>query len=68
MSTAVLFGIPQWSVLGPSVFLLYTAYVHAWTSGDTWLKPHLYVDDSQIYSFCRPGDNEQLKSRVSVRQ
>jgi len=34
------------------------------------LQPHLYADDTHththIYSLCRPGDNEQLQSRVSA--
>ena len=30
------------------------------------LQPHLYADDTQIYGFCRPGDNGQLQSRVSM--
>jgi len=29
------------------------------------LQPHLYAD-TQIYSFCRPGDNEQLRQHASM--
>jgi len=30
------------------------------------LHPRLYADDTQILSFCRPGDNEQLQCPVSA--
>jgi len=50
----IMFGVTL-----PSLLILVIGLVE--THG---LQPHLYADDTHIYSYCRPGDNEQQQSRV----
>jgi len=44
----VLFGVSQGSVLGPLLYILYTAELPCVVAGHR-LSPHLYADDSQVY-------------------
>jgi len=57
--TLVKFRVPRGSVLGPILFLLYTADLLKLIERHN-LHAHAYTDDTQIYGFCLPSDATKL--------
>jgi len=57
-------GVPQGSVLGSALFVLYTAGLSSLIESHG-LSPNLYADDTQVYGFCRPAAVGVLSASIS---
>ena len=52
------FGVPQGSVLGPILFIMYTQPLHSLIQRNA-ISDQAFADDTQLYQSCKPKQAEQ---------
>jgi len=62
--TRLMCGVPQGSVLGPILFVLYTVDLISLIERHG-LSAHLYADDTQVYGSCQPADVPSFSTLLS---